>query len=58
MAGNETLSARNRNSADEFYTELVDIEAELRHYRSHFAARWSSATATIPTSPTSSSTSR
>ncbi len=33
MAGNETLSARNRNSADEFYTALTDVEAELRHYR-------------------------
>ncbi|WP_167003294.1 adenine-specific methyltransferase EcoRI family protein [Mumia sp. ZJ430] len=33
MAGNETLSARNRNSADEFYTALRDVEAELRHYR-------------------------
>ena len=36
MAGNEALSARNRNSADEFYTQLTDIEDELRHYRDHF----------------------
>ena len=33
MAGNESLSARNRTPADEFYTQLTDIEAELRHYR-------------------------
>lgn len=33
MAGNRTLNARNRNAADEFYTQLTDIEAELRHYR-------------------------
>lgn len=36
MALNDALSARNRNAADEFYTELTDIEAELRHYRSQF----------------------
>lgn len=36
MALNEALSARNRNSADEFYTQLTDIEDELRHYRAHF----------------------
>ena len=36
MAGNETLSARTRNSADEFYTQPTDIEAELRHFRDHF----------------------
>lgn len=39
MAGNEALSARNRNSADEFYTELTDIEAELRHYRTQFEGK-------------------
>ena len=36
MASNEQLSARNRNPADEFYTQLTDIEAELRHYRDQF----------------------
>ena len=36
MAGNKALSRRNRNSADDFYTQLPDIEAELRHYRDHF----------------------
>ncbi len=33
MAGNATLSNRNRSPQDEFYTQLVDIEAELRHYK-------------------------
>ena len=36
MAGNETLSARNRAALDEWYTQLTDIEAELRHYRDQF----------------------
>jgi len=39
MAGNEALSARNNNSADEWYTELVDVEAELRHYRPQFQGK-------------------
>lgn len=33
MAKNATLSARNNAPADEFYTQLTDIEAELRHYK-------------------------
>lgn len=36
MAGNKTLSARNRAALDEWYTQLVDIEAELRHYSDRF----------------------
>jgi len=39
MAGNESLSARNRAPADEFYTQLTDIEAELRHYRDQFRGK-------------------
>jgi hypothetical protein len=39
MAANKSLSARNRNSADEFYTQLTDIEAELRHYRDQFKGK-------------------
>lgn len=39
MAGNEALNARNRNSADEWYTSLVDIEKELRHYRKQFRGK-------------------
>jgi hypothetical protein len=33
VAGNKSLSNRNRSPTDEFYTQLVDVEAELRHYR-------------------------
>jgi hypothetical protein len=33
MAANKWLSNRNRSPQDEFYTQLVDIEAELRHYK-------------------------
>lgn len=31
-----TLSRARRNRRDEFYTQLPDIEAELRHYKHHF----------------------
>lgn len=36
--GNTSASLTNarRNKNDEFYTQLPDIEAELRHYRPHF----------------------
>lgn len=33
MASNKALSLRNRSPKDEFYTQLTDIEAELRHYK-------------------------
>ena len=36
MAGNQSLHAANRAKQDEFYTQLPDIENELRHYREHF----------------------
>ena len=36
MSGNQTLSARNRSALDEWYTQLSDVEAELRHYRGQF----------------------
>lgn len=37
MAGkNSNLSAAKRAKNDEFYTQLTDIEKELRHYRTHF----------------------
>jgi hypothetical protein len=39
MAGNETLSARNHAALDEWYTQLTDIEAELRHYRDKFKGK-------------------
>lgn len=36
-SANLTDARRNRN--DEFYTQLPDIEAELRHYRPHFEGK-------------------
>ena len=36
MAGNKSLHAANRAKQDEFYTQLPDIEKELKHYRKHF----------------------
>ena len=33
---NENLSKANKAKKDEFYTQLVDIENELRHYRAFF----------------------
>lgn len=36
---NENLSAARNAKKDEFYTQLVDIENELRHYRPHFKGR-------------------
>lgn len=37
MAGNNSnLGAAKRAKNDEFYTQLTDIEKELRHYRTHF----------------------
>ncbi|HMN04170.1 MAG TPA: adenine-specific methyltransferase EcoRI family protein [Flavobacteriales bacterium] len=40
MANENTgLHAAKRNKKDEFYTQLVDIERELRHYRDHFKGK-------------------
>ena len=36
MAGNDGLIKAGRNKKDEFYTQLADIEAEMKHYRKHF----------------------
>lgn len=36
MAGNKELSAAAKAKKDEFYTQLTDIEKELRYYRKHF----------------------
>ncbi len=33
---NKALSAAGQAKKDEFYTQLVDIENELRHYKEHF----------------------
>lgn len=35
-AGNANLSNAKKEKNDEFYTQLPDIEAELRHYKQHF----------------------
>ena len=39
MAGNTNLYNANKAKQDEFYTQLVDIELELRHYKSHFKGK-------------------
>ena len=36
MAGNKSLSNAKKAKKDEFYTQLSDIENELRHYKEHF----------------------
>ena len=36
MAGNTNLNSAKTARKDEFYTQLTDIEKELRHYRNHF----------------------
>ena len=36
MAGNRSLVEAAKNKQDEFYTQLTDIEKELRYYRHHF----------------------
>ena len=39
MAGNKNLHDANRAKKDEFYTQLTDIENELRHYKEHFKGK-------------------
>lgn len=36
MAGNQNLNIASKAKKDEFYTQLPDIENELRHYKKHF----------------------
>lgn len=36
---NSGLHSAQRNKKDEFYTQIVDIERELRHYREHFKGK-------------------
>jgi hypothetical protein len=36
---NTALNSAKRDKKDEFYTQLADIERELRHYRSHFRGK-------------------
>lgn len=39
MAGNSSLNKAKDAKNDEFYTQLTDIEKELRHYRKHFLGK-------------------
>jgi len=39
MAGNKSLHAASKAKEDEFYTELSDIEHELRYYKQHFKGK-------------------
>jgi len=36
---NQSLQRAAKAKADEFYTQLSDIEAELRHYKEHFKGK-------------------
>ena len=36
---NSGLHSAKRNKKDEFYTQIVDIEREMRHYRHHFKGK-------------------
>lgn len=40
MAKNADLNKANRAKKDEFYTQLTDIEKEMRHYIHHLRIRW------------------
>ena len=35
-ATNKLLTKAKKSKNDEFYTQLKDIESELKHYKSHF----------------------
>lgn len=39
MAKNKSLNAAAKAKEDEFYTQLTDVEKELRHYRNHFKGK-------------------
>ena len=39
MAKNSNLTAAKNAKKDEFYTQLADIENELRHYKAHFRGK-------------------
>ena len=39
MATNRTLQRAKAGRNDEFYTQLSDIENELKHYRPHFKGK-------------------
>ena len=39
MAGNSSLRKAKKAKQDEFYTQLADIENELKHYKEHFRGK-------------------
>lgn len=39
MAGNSNLSSAVKAKKDEFYTQLTDIEKEMRYYKKHFKGK-------------------
>jgi hypothetical protein len=39
MAKNASLNKASKAKEDEFYTQLPDIEAEMRHYKDHFQGK-------------------
>lgn len=39
MAGNKALNKANKAKEDEFYTQISDIEKELKHYKEHFKGK-------------------
>ena len=36
---NKNLTQAKKNKKDEFYTQLSDIERELKHYKKHFKGK-------------------
>ena len=39
MAGNSDLRKANKAKKDEFYTQLSDVELEMKHYKEHFKGK-------------------
>ena len=39
VIGNEQLQKASKNKKDEFYTQLTDIEKEMRYYKEHFKGK-------------------
>lgn len=39
MAGNNSLTRAKANKEDEFYTQISDVEKELKHYTNHFKGK-------------------
>lgn len=58
MAKSNSLGRAKDAKQDEFYTQLADIENELRHYRPHFKGKTVLCNCDDPYESTSSSTSR